>query len=327
MVETAIKEPLKEGLVEMIVPMYNAAEHLQQCLESIASQTHRDFIVMLIDDESTDETLSIARQFASHDSRFRVVRLPHGGVSAARNFGIDHSRARYIGFVDADDCLHPYALERMLRTIRQTDADVCVCAMERGVEYTPVAMEETPAEVFDYSEAMSKALYQQIILNSPCGMLMERSLLDDDLRFREGIRYEDLDAFYRFYDGASAIAYLPEKLYFYRQHPASFMHSWNPARLDVLDVTDRIVEYMAIHHPDLVGAAEDRRFSAHFNMLLLMLAYKVDNKGAIDRCREVIRRGRFRALLDPHVRLKNKLGALLSLGGTPILKLFARKDR
>lgn len=311
-------------LVSLIVPVYNAGSFLTECLDSIASQTFTDFEAILVDDGSSDHSVPIMEDFCKKDSRFRLVKLPHGGVSKARNTGMDMAEGQLLGFVDADDCLHPRALESMTRTLRESCAQVCVAAMSKGESYSPWKITGRPPMVMDYHTAMTKALYQKVILNAPWGMLMERRLLKDDVRFREGIRYEDLDAFYRFYEGAEKIAYLPEKLYFYRQSAGSFIHQWSEARLDALDVTDRIVEYMNAAHPELITAALDRRFSAHFNILLLMLRLGIKNDGQIKRCLDVIREGRRRSLSDRNVRFKNKLGALVSFLGLPILRLLAR---
>jgi hypothetical protein len=178
--------------------------------------------------------------------------------------------------------------------------------------------------VKDYEQTMALALYQRYLLNSPWGMLMERRLLGETVRFRCGIRYEDLDAFYRFYERAERIAYVPRKLYFYRQTEGSFLHRWSPGRLDVLAVTDRIVDFMRERHPGLVPAAMDRRFSANYNMLLLMLRYGTGDAAQRAATWSVVRASRAEVLRNPHVRLKNKLGALWSYGGLAALRLAAR---
>ena len=289
--------------VSIIVPAYNAAPYIGECLASIAAQTWRDFEVLVVDDGSTDGTADVAGKFCSHDPRFTLIRASHGGVSAARNLGIERARGEWIGFADADDCLHPHALESLLETARGSGADVAVGVMESGSEFKPLDTRSKASPIiWDYTEAMRASLYQTHILNSPCGMLMRRTLLGQR-RFREGIRYEDLDAYYRFYEGAHRIAWLPETVYFYRRNGESFINTWNPARLDVLDVTDRLLDYMRERHPELVRAAEDRRFSAHFNMLLLMLRHGSSDTESLDRCRRVIRRYRARTLTDPRVRL------------------------
>lgn len=315
----------KSPLVSLVIPVFNAARYFSECLESIASQSFTDFEVTIIDDGSSDNSFEIAEQFCQRDSRFNVIKGQHGGVSKARNLGINLSKGRYIGFVDADDCLHTEMLGMLVDTLHSTDSDVCVCAFDKGTRFIPKVSENAISPlVMDYATAMKEALYQRVILNAPCGMIMKRSLLGEDIRFREGIRYEDLDAFYRFYENAAKITYIPAKLYFYRQAEDSFMHKWSDSRLDALDVTDRIVDYMSDRHPDLLPAALDRRFSAHFNILLLMLKHDVRNDEAKSRCIDVLKKHRLKELRDKNVRLKNKLGALASFGGLPLLKSLTR---
>ena len=313
-----------QPLVSLVVPVFNAGKYLTECLESIASQTVTDYEVIVVDDGSTDNSIDIATHFCESDPRFILLKSPHGGVSKARNTGIDISRGKYLGFVDADDCLHPEALESLLRVLDSTGAQVCIGKFERATRFRPKKCPPASPLVMDYTTAMKKALYQSLILNSPWGMLMERELLGCDVRFREGTRYEDLDAFYRFYEKATNIAYLPSTIYFYRQAPESFMHQWSHDRIDALDVTDRMVEHMSTYHPELVEAALDRRFSAHFNMLLLMARLDINIPATRQRCWIVIREGRFRALRDSQVRLKNKLGALASFGGRRFLSLLSK---
>lgn len=310
-------------LVSLVIPVFNAEEYLQECLRSIAAQTFADFETIVVDDGSTDSSKEIASRFCGSDPRFRLIESPHGGVSRARNTGIDISRGKYIGFVDADDCLYPHSLATLVNGLESTGAQVCVGSFRRAHRFRPIRIKKSRPIVMDYPTAMKAALYQSLILNSPCGMLMERDLLGEDLRFREGIRYEDLDAFYRFYENATLITYLPSVVYFYRQADGSFMHQWSDRRIDVLDVTDRMVDYITNHHPELTNAAKDRRFSAHFNLYLLMSRLNIDIPEVNRRCLNVIRGGRSRALRDSDVRIKNKLGALASFGGTGILKFLS----
>ena len=315
---------INHPMVSLIVPTYDAARYLPECLGSIASQSFRDMEVIVVDDESTDGSIGIAEEFCDRDCRFRLVKARHGGVSKARNIGIDLARGKYIGFVDADDCLHPNAIERLIDTLTITGAQVCVAAFYRGTRFKVRKISTQRPIVMDYTSAMRDAMYQKIILNSPCGMIMERILLGNYLRFREGIRYEDLDAFYRFYEKAGKIAYLPEKLYFYRQLPGSFIHSWSNERIDALDVTDRMTDFICNRYPEIGDAARDRRFSAHFNILLLMLRLGINDRRQITRCLDVVKDGRCRALSDSRVRLKNKLGAIASYGGLGFLRLIAK---
>ena len=316
-------------LISVIIPAYNAEKYLEQCLDSIAMQTLDDFEVLIIDDGSEDSTAAIAANYEHIDERFILVRQENGGVSRARNVGIDRARGRYITFVDSDDALHPEALATMYAALRDNEAQVCITAFTRFKDDWRTSGVRVPRhigrpEVHTYTETMNIALYQQRLLNSPCGVLIERRMLGNDIRFREKIRYEDLDAFYRFYEAAERIVYLPFTYYFYRNNPQSFMCQWSDSRLDVLDVTDSLEEFMIRKYPALKKAAADRRYSAHYNMLLLMLKYGVENEEALNRCLKVVKEKRASELANPRVRVKNKIGALASYGGIGALRLLSK---
>ena len=106
----------------MIVPVYNVGAYLQQCLQSIASQSYAHLEVIVVDDGSTDDSGKIADEWASHDNRFRVVHQPNGGLSAARNTALDHATGRYVTFVDSDDFIAPQYVEVLCQLIRESGA-------------------------------------------------------------------------------------------------------------------------------------------------------------------------------------------------------------
>ena len=311
--------------ISVIVPVYNGERYLEECLGSIAGQSFGDFEVIVVNDGSTDGSEKIIRKFCDNDSRFRYLKTENCGVSKARNSGIDNAEGEFITFVDADDCLQSQALERMLEMLEENDASVCICSYSQGSEFHKIKIAKGKPERYSYRRAMKRALYQSRIMNSAWGALFAKNLLRPNIRFREGIRYEDLDAFYRFYEKSERILFSHEPLYFYRTNSEGFIRNWSVERLDALDVTDRIAEYVEERHPSLKGAARDRRFSAHYNILLLLLENHITDKTALRRCFNVIKRYRVPTLLDPHVRMKNKIGALASFGGIRFIKKLSNK--
>lgn len=311
--------------ISVIVPVYNGERYLEECLDSIAGQSFADFEAIVVNDGSTDGSEGIIRKFCDKDSRFRYLMTVNSGVSKARNLGIDNAEGEFITFVDADDCLQPQALERMLGMLEDNDASVCICSYSQGTEFHKIKIEERKPERYSYRRAMKRALYQSRIMNSAWGALFSKNLLRPNIRFREGIRYEDLDSFYRFYEKAERILFSHEPLYFYRTNNDGFIHNWSVERLDALDVTDRIAQYVEERHPSLKGAARDRRFSAHYNILLLLLENHITDKTALRRCFNVIKQYRVQTILDPHVRMKNKIGALASFGGIRFIKKLANR--
>ena len=321
-----------DASVSVIVPVYNAAAFLRDALDSLQNQSHNDFEAILIDDGSTDDSLSICRAYAESDNRFKIISQANRGVSAARNAGVDAAKGSWIAFLDADDIMRPDALATLLDAAASTGADISVGNYSQGV--TPGAPKGNGAvSHLNPLEAIGQGLYQKRIFNNPWGTLFRARLLkgDGSPRFRPG-RYEDLDFFYRVFENARLIAYCDLDVYFYRDNPGSFINRWSEERLDVLDVTDRIVDHysarLAADPSDqsrmLLKAALDRRFSAHFNMLALILRNRDPHPEAEQRCLKVIRENRMAELRDPETRLKNKLGALASFGGTRLIALLAR---
>lgn len=328
-------------LISVILPVYNADEYLRQCVESVLAQTYSNWELILVDDGSTDNSGKMCDLAARTTSRIKVRHTKNQGVSAARNTGLNMMRGSYVAFLDADDLLHPQFLETALDKIIKKDADV--------IQFKTRLFEDGDIKIFNHlmpyserlsrihpilyspEEACAKVLYQHKLVPSPCGKLYKAALWQQT-RFREGIRYEDLDLIPLVLRKAKSVATFPLKLYFYRQHGKSYLHTFSLERADVLDVTQRLVEAFA-HEPDLHRAALDRQLSANFNILTLIES----NRGRIgddekeeamriaDSCWQKIKELRGRSLRNPHVRLKNKLGIIASyLGGRRLLGLLSR---
>src|SRR5262245_49257762 len=110
-------------LVSVVVPIYNVAAYLRDCLDSVRRQSYPHLQVVLVDAGSTDHSGTIAEEFVARDPRFRLVRRTNGGLSAARNTGIRHARGELLAFVDSDDVLPVYAYELLVLALRHSGAD------------------------------------------------------------------------------------------------------------------------------------------------------------------------------------------------------------
>lgn len=312
-------------MISVVVPVYNKEFYLDECAASVLAQTYADFELILVDDGSTDRSGAICDDIARRDSRVRVLHTANGGLSAARNHGIDAARGSHLYFIDADDLMHPRSLEVLARTAGATGCEI-VCG---GIVYARSCefggLRGLDPVVVDSVEAIKATLYQRANRgNWAWGKLYARRLFDT-VRFRPGTWYEDLDVFYRLYELVDRVAYIDETLYFYRRDDNSFINRWSRGRLDVLEVTGRMERYIAGHVPEALAAARERRMSAAFNMLAL----KAANPGCVpaevaELCRQVIRERRRDSLTDKNVRLKNKAGILLSYLGFGVFEAVAR---
>ncbi len=311
-------------MISVIVPVYNAEEWLREALESLKGQTYGGFEALLIDDGSSDKSAEICQKFCDQDSRFRLVSQPNAGVSAARNHGIDLAAGEWIAFMDADDIMPPDSLEVMMQHAEKSGAGIVAGAYVRGIP-SKMPKGEGDSMTIPSDTAILIGLYQMKILNNPWGMLFHSSVFkgEQPLRFRK-CRYEDLDLFYQAFERADKVCILDRIVYFYRDTPGSFINTWSEARFDVLDVTDRMTKHFSKRSPALLRAANDRRFSAHFNILVEMLRNGIDNPKQKERCLKVIKEQRLKELTDGKVRIKNKLGALASYLGMPAIRLLCK---
>lgn len=113
--------------VSIIIPVYNAEEHLTKCVESVLAQTEKNIEIILIDDGSRDSSLDICQAYEKQDERVRVIHQENFGVSVARNRGIEIAVGEYIGFVDSDDWIQRDMYERLLKEAEETGAEVVMC--------------------------------------------------------------------------------------------------------------------------------------------------------------------------------------------------------
>ena len=217
--------------VSVIVPCYNAGAYLEPCLRSVLAQTMGDLELLVIDDGSTDGSLSVVQEIARGDARMRVFHQENRGVCAARNRGLDAARGEYVTFVDGDDLLPPDALERMLALA--PGADMVVCAHETfdAQGNTQLVIPET-RWMDRQGEARRRAAALRLIegdsvLNIMCGKLHRRALLErEQLRLDEHLKIAE-DALFNLEAVlcGRGIAYLPEAAYRYRMHSASATHT------------------------------------------------------------------------------------------------------
>lgn len=214
--------------VSIIIPCYNAARYLGECLDSVLAQTMEDFEAILIDDGSADDTLAIAREYAQRDARIRVLHQENAGVSAARNLGLDHASGEWVTFVDGDDLLTKDALETMLSGA-EGGADMVVLAHRTFDENgcTETFIPET-RWMDKHGEEKRRAAALRLIegdsvLNIMCNKLHRRSVIErEGLRLTKGLKIAE-DALFNLEAVlcGSGVAYVNQVTYLYRMHAAS----------------------------------------------------------------------------------------------------------
>ncbi len=307
--------------ISVIIPVYNGERYLVECLDSVLSQKGVNYEVIIVDDGSTDSSGIIADRYASHDKELRVIHVANGGLSYARNHGIDIARGDTIVFVDADDMLFDNALGAMHKAMCETAADVIVAGfLSKSRSRCRMVAPSLNTHIISGTDAVRTMLYQHHFESSAWAKMYRRELFERN-RFTPGLYYEDLDFNYRCLLDCKCVAVSDTPVYFYRQHAASILHVWAPRRLDVLTVVDNIEAHVTEHNKSLLPAARDRKFAAAYNVFLSASANKQHD--VANRCYDIIKRYRRFILKDKHVRIKDRIGAFVSLFGRNAIKFVA----
>lgn len=224
-----------DAMISIIVPVYQVEKSLRRCVDSILGQTFRDFELILVDDGSFDRCPEICDQYASEDSRIRVIHKKNGGLSSARNAGLDIAVGKYVGFVDSDDYIAADMYQKLYEAIAAERADVAVCNCFQVDE------EGRRLEGARYNYRLDRAVYSgKEILNKigdsgaavyivMWNKLYRRELFDG-LRFDEGKINEDIRIFGKLYDRVDHVVCVPERLYYYERGSSSITRGTTSVR-------------------------------------------------------------------------------------------------
>ncbi len=216
---------VKKGLVSVIIPVYNVAPYLPRCLDSVLGQTYQDLEILLVDDGSMDNSAQICEDYATKDKRVRIFHQQNGGVSIARNTGLDNAHGEFITFVDADDWIDLHAIENYLTAIVQTQAELAWGKMVCVQNSTPKTVSQATGEIFSIASedfVISLCLQCQFSVSDK---LFSRSLISTTRFLPKYKQGEDFSFLTVLLPRITQVAKLDRVVYFYFQRPTSAMHN------------------------------------------------------------------------------------------------------
>lgn len=249
-------------LISVIVPVYNTAPFLDRCIGSILAQTHENLEVLLVNDGSTDGSGGICDGYAHLDARVRVIHRENGGLSAARNDGLDRCTGAYIAFVDSDDYILPDMYETMLHALLAQGASLCVCPWQYQRLDGEWVVDPARADrsmfgamsSLEFARGLYKGAYENGLVVSACNKLYRRELLEKQ---RFSGRYAEDDALHTQLLSRDFPVYVLEKpLYIYTENPASLTH--RGFRRESLRILEILAERTQVfrHDPFLVRGSK-----------------------------------------------------------------------
>ena len=234
--------------ISVIVPVYKVEAYLDRCVQSILDQTHTDYELILVDDGSPDNCGAMCDAWAEKDSRIRVIHKENGGLSDARNVGIDLAGGEYLSFVDSDDYIHPQMLEVLLRYLRQQDADMICCDCMR----TEQNQEEYPDNVTPlriYTTSGNEIIqnftdkYWDFQVVTAWNKLYKRELFHQ-LRYPAGYNCEDTIIAFPLLAQVNKAVFIDSVLYYYYQSPTSIMRGNHTAAIHGMLATTHQLEFL-----------------------------------------------------------------------------------
>lgn len=239
-------------LVSIIIPIYNVEHYLERCISSVAAQSYRNLEILLVDDGSTDSSGRICDEWAAGDPRVRVIHQPNGGVSAARNAGLQAAAGTWIIQVDSDDHIAPYAVEQLMRAAQTTGADMVICDFEKGsdeafcfAEYADAAIETVGG--ISVIRRLYEGDHNALRYGVPW-CKMSRKQLYDGIRYPDGKIFEDIYTTHKLLYRCERIALLDAPLFYYFQRPGSIMNAaFSMKKLDYLQALVERVDFFAEH--------------------------------------------------------------------------------
>lgn len=312
--------------ISIIVAAFNVENYIEKCLESLTSQKYKDIEIIVVNDGSTDGTLERIVNVSRYDERVIIVNKDNGGLSSARNEGLNRATGDYIGFIDGDDFIAEDMYETLLNQTTKHNCEISMCAVLKVYNtYTENDCLIESSVVLNKTEALQALIEEEYVKHYAWNKLYKASLFET-IRYPEGKLYEDIFTTYKLFALANKIAYSNKIGYYYVQRQGSILRSkFNIKKLDCIDAFSEFKDYVDTNHPEHSSKLLWRLNFSIINSLLDMLK----SESLYDHCtfdemgsklNTQVRKNILFYLNGSNIPLIYKILSLLSIGGYPFMK-------
>lgn len=294
-------------LVSVIVPIYNVEQYLGRCIDSILKQKYEKLEIILVDDGSPDNCGTICDSYALADNRIKVIHKNNGGLSSARNAGIEVSTGNYIGFIDSDDWIEPDMYDVLVRNILQEDADVSDVNMKSVVNEAPFLNQNETIKVFRNNDILVDYFLSD--RSSVCRKLYSRKVIGD-IRFPEGKTNEDICTNYKFLTRANKLVKSSLYMYHYFNNPKSITgERFRERDFDLIEACDELYD-LAKNNEEIIYYATVKKALSRYSLLGRYISYENDTisdlEGRINQLFKELQRN-WPLLIKSYISVKRKV--------------------
>ena len=228
--------------VSIIVPVYNVEKYIGKCLDSLVNQTIDDYEVIVVNDGTPDNSQEIIDKYAvKYPNIVKPVIKKNGGLSDARNYGLKYAKGDYIGFVDSDDYVEHSMFEKLYNKAKENDFDITVCDINYVYDEKTVRVSSLISRDIFTKEGVREAMIN--IYPAAWNKLYKRKLFNNNVRFKKGVWYEDVEFLYRLFPYIDSIGTVKEALINYVQRDNSIIRSFDERLYNYIDNWNGIVEF------------------------------------------------------------------------------------
>jgi len=322
---------MNKDLISIIIPVYNSADYLERCLDSVLSQTEENFEIILIENGSQDRSEEICRKYAEKDARIRFMCMDNQGISAARNRGIKEASGSMVSFVDSDDFIENDYCEGLKELLLSTGANLACGAIKDVYNRSEVSRKEDgKTYIYSPSEALSEMLKGKMINGSLTCKLYRKELFDGK-SFPVGLTYEDAYLLPDLILDAGTIAVTERTYYTYWHREDSITTvAFSERALDAITSYEHVYETVSTRCPECLPEAQFRLDWAYFTVLDRMLV--TENYKELkdyDRVVSYLKKNAGRISKSPYFEKTRRIAARALKAGVPFYRqlLKAHKQR
>lgn len=299
--------------VSVIIPVYNVEKYLNRCIDSVIYQTYQDFEIVLIDDGSTDASGEICDKYAMKDSRIKVIHKKNGGLSDARNVGMDNASGNWIVFIDSDDFIEKIMLEVLYDLVSENDVEIAACGINNCYDKKIIPQyDRLESFVCSGVEALKLTLIGQKLPGSICNKMI-KSTLAKKYRFIVGKFYEDAFFTPDLLLNANNVAVTTQPLYNYWHRSDSITTEvFSDKKMDIIYAYIYTKQVVQNKCPELIRYADFRLYWSHFIVLDSML--RSNRYRSYKRFDEVVRylkKNWIKIVVCPFFRKERRLSAVV----------------
>lgn len=313
-------------LISIIVPVYNVELYIERCLDSILSQTYTNIEIVVIDDGSTDNSGVICDAYKKKDDRILVIHKTNGGLSDARNKGLNSCHGVYVTFIDSDDFIANDYIEYLYKLIVDNNADISICLSKETSDETYKFCETNDEIVImDSKEAIKKLCYQKDYTSSAYAKLYNVKCFED-IRFPYGKLYEDIAIIYLVFSKANTIAFGKGIKYCYYQRENGIVRAkFTLSKMDYVENTYSLYRFVDNNYPEISTAAKARFLWSNLHVYMQITDKRKYKKEYLLIKSNLKKYGK-EVIKDGDVKIVNKILIILAIfGNKPMRFLYSLK--